>query len=182
MWQLLLHLNFPVFFATLFIFATVAFSGAILKNRSPHLIKKIFPVVLAVSTVIYFAILIEPVNGWKAGGRGNVSISITPFGFLSGDHITENSLHWEEWTLNVLLFVPLGIIAALVFSSRWTLWLFGPALSLTIEVAQGALATGRQSALDDLLANSLGYIIGAGLVLLTGHVLKPRDHPKHATA
>lgn len=182
MWQPLLYLSFPVSLTTLATCAIVALSGVLLKNRSPHLVEKIGAVALAMFTVMYIAILAAPVNGWGAVGQGTTSISLTPFGFLSSDHVTENSLHWEEWTLNILLFVPLGIIAALVFSNRWALLLFGPALSLTIEVIQAALATGRQSAFDDLLANSIGYAIGVGFVLLAGRVVKRDDHPKQATA
>ena len=181
MWQLLFYVNVPVFFSVVVVGAAVAFIGVLLRRRNERLIVGICRVVLAVSLLAYVIVLVEPVDGWGQVGSGGANVSLIPFDFLSGEHVTENSLHWEEWMLNILLFLPLGIVAALLFT-RWVVWLFGPLLSLTIEVAQAVLATGRQSALDDLLANSLGYLIGVTLVVLAGAVLSRRDEATRVAA
>ncbi|MEC3891076.1 VanZ family protein [Nocardiopsis sp. LDBS1602] len=173
MWQLLFYMNVPVFFSVVVVGAVVAFLGVLLKRGNERLVTGVCRVVLAVSLLAYVIVLVEPVDGWGQVGGGGVNVSLIPFDFLSGEHVTENSLHWEEWMLNILLFLPLGIVAALLFT-HWVRWLLGPLVSLTVEVAQAVLATGRQSALDDLLANSLGYLIGVTLVLLAGAVLSRR--------
>ena len=181
MWQLLLHLSLPVFLTALAVCAIVALFGVLLKNRSPRLVERVGAVALVLFTVIYIALLVEPVNGWGAVGQGSTSIDLVPLSFLSGEHVTENSLHWQEWMLNLLLFVPLGIIAALVLDNRWATWLLGPALSLLIEGAQAVLATGRQSTVDDLLANGIGYLTGVCFVLLAGRIITRDDHSKQPT-
>ncbi|GHC78564.1 hypothetical protein GCM10007079_15960 [Nocardiopsis terrae] len=152
-----------------------------LKKKAPRLMEKGGFLVLAIAVFACMAVLVEPVGGWASVGQGGMSLSLTPFGFVFGDHVTDNSLHWEEWMLNILLFVPLGIVAALTIANRWGLWLFGPVLSLAIEVGQAVLATGRQSALDDLLANSAGYFIGVAFVLLAQRILTRQHQPERAT-
>ena len=178
MWQLLLSVS-PLFYVTtLLVFAVVAFTGVVVRSRAPQPTKRIGAVVLVLSTVLYFAILTEPVKGWNAGWQGTINISLIPLEFLFPEHIAQDPPHWQEWMLNLLLFVPLGIIAALVFNGRGVLWCFGPALSLTVEVTQTAIATGRQSAVDDLLANSIGYFTGVCFVLLAGRIVTRDDRPK----
>ena len=73
-----------------------------------------------------------------------------------------------EFTANVLLYVPFGLLLArLVPDARW-LWIIAAGLitSGVFELAQGAALPGRTASPRDVVANTLGAAIGAGVVLL----------------
>lgn len=85
-----------------------------------------------------------------------------------------NTLGWTwlgftalEQIANVLVFVPVGILAALVTPRPfWPLALLvGPALSLGIEAVQALALAHRSATWSDLFMNSLGATIGVLLVL-----------------
>ncbi|MEP7345949.1 MAG: VanZ family protein [Gemmatimonadaceae bacterium] len=62
--------------------------------------------------------------------------------------------------LNVLLFAPFGLALGLLVPRRAWVWFIPPVVSLTIELLQWGLIPGRSAALGDLLANSIGGIVG----------------------
>lgn len=70
-----------------------------------------------------------------------------------------------EFTANVLLFVPVGVLFAVRLGrGRWWLaFALGVAMTLTIEFVQLFLPA-RVSDARDLLANTLGTLIGIGIV------------------
>ena len=70
--------------------------------------------------------------------------------------------------LNIILFLPLGGVLALLGVPRNRAWIAGTLLSGMIECAQLGIP-GRDSSLGDVLSNSTGTILGfilAGWVLL----------------
>lgn len=74
---------------------------------------------------------------------------------------------WER-VLNVLLFVPLGVLCALTRPGwsvlRWAV--VGMVLSLGIEVVQGLLLPGRDASVSDVVMNTVGMVLGVALVRL----------------
>lgn len=68
-----------------------------------------------------------------------------------------------EWSANVLLFVPLGLLLVLVLPTRR--WWLAPAIGLTVssaaELTQALLLPARVPSLLDVLANTIGTLIGA---------------------
>ena len=68
-----------------------------------------------------------------------------------------------EGAANVLLFVPLGLMVALLLPvHRW--WLAGVAGALTstaIETVQYLALSQRQASLGDVVNNTLGAVLGA---------------------
>ncbi|MCJ1701156.1 VanZ family protein [Rathayibacter festucae] len=74
-----------------------------------------------------------------------------------------------EATANVLLFVPLGLLAALHLPGRraWLAVLLGAATSAAVETVQLLLLPQRHADVHDVLANTAGAAIGAvlGVVL-----------------
>lgn len=76
---------------------------------------------------------------------------------------TSASLILGEKVVNVLLFVPIGIIAFLAIAHPAGRFAFGPLLSLTVETAQWALAAGGSADVADLAANSIGSLTGTAL-------------------
>ncbi|MBD3942556.1 VanZ family protein [Microbacterium sp. NEAU-LLC] len=78
---------------------------------------------------------------------------------------------------NVLLFIPVGFLFALMVPLRW--WpialLLGPALSACIELAQHFLLDARVSTINDVVANSIGATIGVLIAVIIRAVVKARD-------
>ncbi len=74
-----------------------------------------------------------------------------------------------EFTANILLFVPMGVLLALLLGRgrRWLALSLGIAASLAIEFVQ-VFEPARVSDARDIIANSLGAIVGIGLVLVAG--------------
>ncbi|HEY2805659.1 MAG TPA: VanZ family protein [Gemmatimonadales bacterium] len=93
-------------------------------------------------------------------GRGS------PLCLLCGDEATSGFL------LNIALFVPLGLVLA------WSGWsvkrtaLTGGVLSVLVETAQWFIP-GRHSALDDVVANTIGAMVGAALWIALPRLLDP---------
>lgn len=81
------------------------------------------------------------------------------------------------YLLNIVLFLPLGILAPLLRGKRRPL-LFtvgaGAGLSLLIELSQ--LLNNRSSDIDDLLLNTIGAILGFALYCVWDRGRKARDH------
>ena len=69
---------------------------------------------------------------------------------------------------NVLLFVPLGALAAAQLSRRhwWIALVACIALSGFIELGQALLLPGRYASWSDILTNSVGAAIGVGITML----------------
>ncbi|MHA6695796.1 VanZ family protein [Homoserinimonas sp. A520] len=130
---------------------------------------------LAVATACYLAWV-----GWltlgpqplDANGRGLLHRIIR---YLSG----ENTLDWityalVEFTANVVLFVPVGVLFVLLLGWRrwWLAALLGIALTASIEFVQLFLPD-RVTDPRDLTSNSIGAGIGVVLVL-TVNALRSR--------
>ncbi|GAA1442797.1 hypothetical protein GCM10009602_20920 [Nocardiopsis tropica] len=83
----------------------------------------------------------------------------------------------KEKAMNALLFVPLGILAFFAFSPWWARLLFGPALSVSVETLQWAVGAGRVADTGDVLANSGGFLVGAGMAAVSAALLArlPRE-------
>lgn len=70
-----------------------------------------------------------------------------------------------EWLANVAVFVPpLALVAVLWPRLRWrTCVLSGLAASAGVEAAQAVLFAGRSATVRDLVANTVGSAVGAGI-------------------
>lgn len=88
---------------------------------------------------------------------------------------------WLDFTrleiiANVLVFVPVGILAFLLLPRRvWPLSiLLGPAISVGIEVAQGLALPHRAATVGDVVANSTGALIGVLAAIACTLLFAPR--------
>lgn len=72
-----------------------------------------------------------------------------------------------EFSGNILMFVPLGMLVALLIPrrSRWALLLIGTLFSASIELTQ-TMVPGRVSDVRDVIANSTGFLLGAAVAVL----------------
>lgn len=97
---------------------------------------------------------------------------------------TTHRLGWEwldftrlEIIANVLVFVPVGILAFLLLPRRvWFLALLvGPLLSAMIETAQRVALPHRAATVNDVVANSTGAILGVVVAVAVTLLLAPRS-------
>lgn len=96
-------------------------------------------------------------------------------------------LGWEsldftrlEIIANVLVFVPVGILAfVLVPRPFWPLAvILGPALSLSIEIAQRLALPHRAATVTDVIANSGGALIGVFIAIAGTLLFAPQSSPR----
>lgn len=80
-----------------------------------------------------------------------------------------------EFGLNVAAFVPLSLLGALVWPrSTWRDWTaVGFAASFLVEVAQAVALDARSATHTDVVANTLGTLLGALVVLPVVVALRP---------
>lgn len=80
-----------------------------------------------------------------------------------------------EFAANIAMFVPLGVFALLWFGVRgwWTAPALGLAISGAIELVQAVFLDTRVPDARDLVANTLGAVIGMLLMLLLAFLLAP---------
>lgn len=86
-----------------------------------------------------------------------------------------------EGAANLLLFVPFGVIVALILPTRrWWLAAVGGALtSAAIETIQYLALSQRHASLGDVLNNTVGALIGAAAIRIirTHPAREPRPRP-----
>lgn len=83
-----------------------------------------------------------------------------------------------EGAANVLLFVPLGVIVALLLPTRrwWLAAVSGALISAAIETVQYLALSQRTASLGDVVNNTLGAVLGAAAIRII------RTHPARVTA
>lgn len=93
------------------------------------------------------------------------------------DELRAAGLTWVDYDLidfvaNIGFFVPLGVIAALLLKRRWWLAIpLGAVLSGAIEFGQYLFLPDRYASITDVLANTIGAVLGA---LIGAAVLRMR--------
>lgn len=96
-------------------------------------------------------------------------------GWTAGWAEISTGLVFRQLGLNILMFVPFGVLLPVVFPRLRRLWrtgLTGLALTLAIETTQ--YFTGRSADIDDVLANFTGALIGYAIYRLLDHLLSQR--------
>lgn len=69
--------------------------------------------------------------------------------------------------LNLLLFVPVGILAFYAFTQWWARLFFGPALSVSVESIQWAMAAGSIADPADVVFNTVGFLVGTVIAVVS---------------
>jgi glycopeptide antibiotics resistance protein len=82
-----------------------------------------------------------------------------------------------EFFGNILMFVPLGLFAALLLPRKgwWLLLIMGTAFSVAIELFQQTFLPGRFPEVRDVVSNSTGFLIGAAMSVALRLVVSHRD-------
>lgn len=110
---------------------------------------------LAVSFIVFWPTHVD------SGDSGETLRRLLAAGHSSGWLPTWFGYAQVEWLSNVLMFMPGGFLALLLFQPRrwWPIPALGLAATLSIETIQH-LMPGRTSSPLDVLANLLGCVIG----------------------
>jgi glycopeptide antibiotics resistance protein len=124
--------------------------------------------VLAVLTLGYLGVVAWMTLGPQPLDAGGSRILYRALRFF-GSHQLTSWITYDrvEFTANIAMFVPLGLLFVLVLGRRrwWLAMLIGIALTVTIELSQLGIP-GRVSDPRDVLANSLGAMLGVIVALL----------------
>jgi glycopeptide antibiotics resistance protein len=82
-----------------------------------------------------------------------------------------------EFVGNILMFVPLGIFAALLVARKqwWLLLFMGTAFSIAIELFQARFLPDRVPEVRDVISNSAGFLIGSVISLSFRLIVGYRD-------
>jgi glycopeptide antibiotics resistance protein len=86
-----------------------------------------------------------------------------------------------EFVANILFFLPFGALVTWVSGRWWVGIVLGVLVAATIELVQAAALPERFSTLQDVVANSLGAALGAGLAIVIGLVTGLRRRRPPAT-
>lgn len=121
-----------------------------------------------VGYAIFLAIvLLWPTSGTQSAGAAWLVDIARAFG-VAPEIATQAR---AEFVANVLIVVPLSALAALVWPrSTWrdvTAWAF--VLACAIETVQGLLLPGRTPSTVDVVANTLGGLVGALAIAALRH-------------
>jgi glycopeptide antibiotics resistance protein len=136
----------------------------------PQLWRNIFAVFLVILAFIGFwpSPVDEPVQGEL----------FAVLGFLHNHGIPA----WFNYALveaaaNVLLFVPVGIVATLAFPDKrwWRIAALGLVVSGCMELGQLLFLSSRVASPLDLVTNTAGYVLGIALAQALLRVLKRRQ-------
>lgn len=124
-------------------------------------------------TFLYFIFCYYLSGMYAAAGLPNVirrtfypRLNLIPFQYMFSD--------WENTLLNLILFMPLGLLLPILwrpFQKLWRLILLGLGTSLLIELLQ--LFTYRATDINDLITNTLGSVLGYGAF----RILRLRSSP-----
>ncbi|WP_345799964.1 VanZ family protein [Microbacterium sp. AZCO] len=78
-----------------------------------------------------------------------------------------------EFLANVAMFVPLGLLTALLLRRRWPLLVIGTAASAFIELWQALFLPERYPDWRDLVSNTIGFLLGAAMAVVVERVRHP---------
>lgn len=110
--------------------------------------------------LLYFTVFIRPESKER-------ELQLIPFWSYKAIIADGTKVLIEEHLMNVAVFIPIGILLAIVLKGVkwWKVMLAGMGVSLIVEVMQYIMRRGYCE-IDDVIHNSIGCLIGLGLVLL----------------
>src|SRR3954452_9126769 len=117
--------------------------------------------------VVYLVGLVRLTLWPQIGADAGFDVLRTFLAWLDG-HGVPLSYGVTEFVANIVLFVPFGILVMLL-ATRWPAWLVVVAGALTsglIELTQLLFLPDRVSDVRDLVANTLGTVIGVAALLV----------------
>ena len=82
-----------------------------------------------------------------------------------------------EFTANIVMFIPLGFLCVMLLPARvwWVALAVCPASSLAIELMQATALSSRFATITDVIANSLGSVVGIMFAVVLRALVYERD-------
>lgn len=82
-----------------------------------------------------------------------------------------------EFSANVVMFIPLGFLVALLLPARvwWLALIICPALSIGIEITQASFLAARFASVTDVVSNSTGAVVGILMAVVLRALVYERD-------
>ena len=153
----------PLVAASVVVALVVGMSLQRTRGRSAWLIAA-----LMVSAALVVALTLTPNAGIEESSLVDPRSDSGPWGYLRQP---EYWLHLDSRTLNVALFIPLGLTLGLLArgAARWAILVFGLALPWIVEGLQSVLPFDRDPQSIDLADNTTGFVVGyaAGLLIMS---------------
>ena len=114
--------------------------------------------------IVVFVVLVLNETVFSRTAKETYQLHLQPFWSYEAIMNGRKSLIKEHY-LNVTLFIPLGMLVWMVLKRKqwWRALVLGCAVSLLIEIMQLVMKRGMCE-LDDVMHNTLGCMIGYGLV------------------
>lgn len=103
-------------------------------------------------------------------------LNLVPFEWIRHPYEMGMERMASQLVLNILMFVPFGLLLPMVFPrlrACWKTLLAALGITVLIEVLQ--YFTGRSADIDDVIMNVLGAVVGYGLFALLNKVLQSRS-------
>ena len=125
---------------------------------------------LIVSGALVVALTLTPNAGIEESSFVDPRFDRGPWGYLRQP---EYWLHLDSRTLNVALFLPLGLTLGLLArgAARWAILAFGFALPWIVEGLQAVLPFDRDPQSIDLADNTTGFLVGYLIGLLVVRII-----------
>lgn len=126
--------------------------------------RRLTAVLLAVYVVLLALVLFQPVPTVASGTVGRVDEWLTALGAPAAVTVAGR----VEMVLNAAMFAPVALLASLTWPRvHWASWVaYGFVGSAMVEVIQGLLLSARSAEFVDVVANTLGALVGAVLAQL----------------
>ena len=164
-----------VFYRTPAVMATIVVGVALaLMVAGVARSRRVLTALTGSSLAVVLGVTVVPSGGWsdfalEPGALRSIAVNVRP----APDDLTAWTTNGDG-PLNVVLFVPLACSLALLLRRPLLAAAAGVVLSLAIECYQASLTT-RVGAFADVVANSVGALLGAGaaaLALVVAHRLR----------
>jgi glycopeptide antibiotics resistance protein len=131
---------------------------------------------LAAGILIAYAIAVLTVTLWPTPVDQGFQPSISRFLGLLHRHGLPVWFGYNkfEFGANIAMFAPAGFLVALLLPSRrwWLALLICPAISIGIEITQAVFLSSRFATVNDVVANSLGGVVGVVIYLVACGTLR----------
>jgi len=132
---------------------------------------------IAAALMVGYLLMVAGIVFWPSADPASASVAWMSDGLGSLGAPNWVSGGIVEFLANVAMFLPLSVLGSLLAPAwRWKQWVaFGFCISVAIELGQLAMLPGRFASGVDVLANTLGALLGATLGFpLRDRVLRDR--------
>lgn len=144
----------------------IVFALAKKKRKRPSFLKIVTEYIL-VGWLVMFLYVTQVMSFGQGMGEMINLIPLSPF-FTAVEYGLNNAGLITQILLNILLTVPLGLLLPIVFPKRFDTFLpvFRLSLAVSVLTELTQLLTGRSADIDDVIANTLGGLIGLALYII----------------